>query len=185
MGLASTLRIVREDPIRRLPTRDLLAELETARWLALEFDPGDESREFAEMRIADLAREVERREGLARRHGGDPLVPQWPQDDPDLRDRVIRVKQAWPIDRFCRELLGMRLEATGNGRHRARCPLGTHKDSSPSFVLYPDGHAFCFGCRETVDVIDLTGRVFGLDRFYEKLERLERECGIELGRRSA
>jgi DNA primase len=27
-----------------------------------------------------------------------------------------------------------------------RCPAGTHRDSTPSFVVYPDGSFHCFGC---------------------------------------
>lgn len=27
-----------------------------------------------------------------------------------------------------------------------RCPAGTHRDSTPSFVVYPDGGFHCFGC---------------------------------------
>lgn len=185
MGTLNAMRALRTDPIRRLPIRDLVAELETARWLALEFAPGDASRQFAELRVADLADELERRKRLARRHGGDPLTPRWPDTDGDLRARVEQVKAAWPIDRFCRELLGMALEPAGNGRFRGCCPYPDHDDTTPSFVLYPDGDAWCFGCQRGGDVLRLTGMVFGLERFYDQLERLERECGIEPGRQTA
>ena len=30
-----------------------------------------------------------------------------------------------------------------------RCPLGTHRDSSPSFSLYPDNHWICYGCNQS------------------------------------
>jgi DNA primase len=27
-----------------------------------------------------------------------------------------------------------------------RCPSPSHRDSTPSFVVYPDGSFYCFGC---------------------------------------
>lgn len=174
----STLTILRtmreyERPERWLPTGDLKAELEVARWQALDYTPGSDDREFAEMRVADLARELDRRTGLARRNAADPVNPGIPTDDPGLRDRVIRVKTTWPLEEACRQLLGVIPHPTGSGRSVIPCPLGTHDDSTPSFVLYPDGHAHCFGCKWTGDVIALVGAIYGYDRFYDKLRFLE------------
>jgi len=34
-----------------------------------------------------------------------------------------------------------------NGRRLSiRCPTRTHSDSTPSFMVYPDGSFHCFGC---------------------------------------
>jgi hypothetical protein len=41
-----------------------------------------------------------------------------------------------------------------------RCPL--HEDSRPSFVCYPDGRFFCFGCLQWGDAVDLVSRKEGL-----------------------
>ena len=35
----------------------------------------------------------------------------------------------------------------------AHCPL--HNDGNASFAIYPDGHAYCFGCNWRGDIIDL------------------------------
>lgn len=43
--------------------------------------------------------------------------------------------------------------AQPRSRIMLRCPL--HQDTSPSFVIYPDGHWHCFGCGRGGDVIDL------------------------------
>jgi hypothetical protein len=39
------------------------------------------------------------------------------------------------------------------GRVTIKCPL--HHDTSPSFVIYPDGHWRCFGCGAYGDALDL------------------------------
>lgn len=183
MGLLTATRHSQQDPIRRLPTRDLQAEIETMRWLLLDIAPDDaSSREFGEMRLNDMVTEVERRERLAAQHAGDPLVPLVPAPDPDLRDRVDRVKQAWPMDRLCRDLLGAFPEPSGGGRLHCSCPLPDHDDTTPSFVVYPDGHAWCFGCQRGGDVIAVAGIVFGFERFYDTLGFLEQCAGIGPGR---
>ncbi len=42
-------------------------------------------------------------------------------------------------------------------RFVGRCPL--HEDSKPSFVCYPDGRFFCFGCLQWGDAVDLVSRL--------------------------
>lgn len=38
------------------------------------------------------------------------------------------------------------------GYHKTKCPI--HQDDEPSFIIYPDGHAHCFGCDFHGDAID-------------------------------
>jgi hypothetical protein len=45
-------------------------------------------------------------------------------------------------------------------RHVGRCPL--HEDAHPSFVCYPDGRFYCFGCLQWGDAVDLVSRMEGL-----------------------
>jgi len=43
---------------------------------------------------------------------------------------------------------------TGSGTYVARCP--GHTDATPSLTIYPDGHAYCYGCgRRWGDAIDM------------------------------
>jgi DNA primase/nitrogen regulatory protein PII-like uncharacterized protein len=42
------------------------------------------------------------------------------------------------------------------------CPLPNHKESIPSFNLYPDGRAHCYGCGFHGDIVDLWAAVNGL-----------------------
>ena len=55
-----------------------------------------------------------------------------------------------------------------------RCPL--HEDSRPSFVCYPDGRFFCFGCLQWGDAVDLITRVERVP-VGEAAARLAREFG--------
>ncbi len=59
-------------------------------------------------------------------------------------------------------------------RFVGRCPL--HDDSRPSFVCYPDGRFFCFGCLQWGDAVDLVSRVEGLP-ISQAAARLAREFG--------
>jgi hypothetical protein len=52
-----------------------------------------------------------------------------------------------------------RLRKVGQ-RYVGRCPL--HEDAHPSFVCYPDGRFFCFGCLRWGDAVDLMSRMEGL-----------------------
>lgn len=161
---------------------DLIAEIESARWLALDVAgdrrPGGD-RAVAEIQLEALVTEWERRKRLWERSTDDPLRPAWPRRGSDLNARIAAVKAIWPIERFCRELLCCDLRPCGRDRLRARCPLPGHEDRTPSFVVYlATDSAWCHGCQRGGDVADLTGYVFGLERFYDRLERLERESGI-------
>lgn len=168
-----------ERDLQYLPTRDLVAEIEHWRWLAMldDLDYPEESRAYIEYQIEAMVGELERRQRLLRARLDDPLRPRWPNRDGNLKHRVEAVKAAWPLDHFCRQVLGMTLVDCGHGRFRGQCPFPDHADTEPSFMLYPDGSAWCFGCLRSADVIHLAGIAFGLHRFYDTLERLEREGG--------
>jgi CHC2 zinc finger len=166
--------------LERIPTRDLLAEIEAARWLALDLAnvPGD-SRAVAEIQLEALVDESRRRRRLWEARIGDPLRPAWPTPDRTLRARIAAVKAAWPIVPFCADVLGAILRPTGRDRYVARCPLPGHDDRHPSFTVYVrEGRAWCHGCHRGGDIIALTGFAFGHEGFYEKLEQIELYSGI-------
>lgn len=166
--------------VQRIPLADLRAEIETAQELALDVAgvPGD-SRGVAELQLEGLVAELERRRRLYAVRAADPLRPAWPRRDTDLKARVETVKAAWPIERFCVDVLGIPLKQYGRDSFVGSCPLPGHDDRSPSFHVTPSkGLAFCFSCNRGGDVIKLTGYVLGLERFYDRLEHLERLAGI-------
>jgi len=97
-----------------------------------------------------------------------------------IAERVQAVKDRFPLDVFCTQLLACKLERFGRNRYKSACPLPGHQDRSPSFVVYDDGHFHCFGCQQHGDIIDLTRMVLGIDEFPRILERLEHEAGIQV-----
>jgi DNA primase len=60
------------------------------------------------------------------------------------------------------------------------CPLPNHNDSTPSFLVYPDAYAHCYGCGFHGDVIDLWAAVKGLQPGIEAALDLAREYAIQL-----
>lgn len=58
------------------------------------------------------------------------------------------------------------------------CPI--HKESTPSFSVYSDGHYRCYGCGSSGDVIDLWGNVQGVRQGIESALDLARAYGIQL-----
>jgi len=161
----------------RIPRRDLMAELEHARDLAVEFAnmPGD-SAAVAEIQAKELAKELLRRERISA--SGHRLAPRMPATDEDRDARVAAVKAAWPIEKFVSEVLGAPIGSRHGNRIRCYCPF--HQESTPSFMVFIDeDRAWCFGaCNAGGDVIALAGMRWGLERFYDKLEYLEGLAGI-------
>jgi DNA primase len=58
-----------------------------------------------------------------------------------------------------------------------RCPANTHRDSTPSFTVYPDGGFHCFGCnvsgKNGLDfVIKVLGNSYGESMDYLREKKL-------------
>ena len=68
------------------------------------------------------------------------------------------------------------LKLRNNGRRISICcPFPDHNDSTPSFALYPNNSAHCFGCPNGGwhghNAIDFTMRLLGVD-FHEAVKEL-------------
>lgn len=163
--------------LRAVPTRDLLAELEAWRWLALDVaDLDDGSRAYVEFQLHGMVAELERRQRLLMAHSDDPLRPQWPTDSDELGRRIEAVSHTWPILRICRELLLMELVPVGAGRWKGRCPMVGHPDKTPSFFVdEAKNAAFCHGCGRGGGSIKVTQYALNLPHFVDALALLERE----------
>lgn len=170
--------IPNRDDLRGIETRDLIAEVEAWRYLALEVaDDPDGSRAYVAREVEAMVAELERRQRLRRSRPDDPLTPAWPNER--FRDRVAAVKAAWPVERLARELLCLDLIPTGQDRYKARCPLPGHDDRTPSFAIdAAKGVAFCHGCKRGGDVLKIAQMVLNEPRFMVVVEALEREGGI-------
>jgi DNA primase len=78
-------------------------------------------------------------------------------DDAALEANFAAVKGTIGCDRVAE--IETELKRSGS-RQKGRCPLPDHKDATPSFFCYPNGHGFydswwCFGCDRGGDVVDL------------------------------
>jgi hypothetical protein len=157
-------------------TRDLMREVESAQWLALQHaDEDNGTRTYIEHQLPAMLEELERRKRLLLARHDDPLCPLWPKRDDTLKERVRAVKAAWPIERFCRELLACDLAPSGTRRWKTRCPLPGHNDTTPSFFIYENtDSAWCFGCQRGGDVLKLTQYVLNEEHFIDALKALER-----------
>jgi hypothetical protein len=84
------------------------------------------------------------------------------------------VRSRYPLVEFCRER-GYRLRRNGSsGQFNCICPL--HNEKTPSFTIYPNNRAHCFGCGWQGDVIDLELALRG-GTLQEAIERLG---GVEI-----
>ncbi len=166
---------------QRIPTADLIAELEADRWYAAELRQRNDDLARQTLAVLDYQiefeiEEVEKRNRLSAT--GDPMCPAWPRSDETRFARVQAVKVAWPVDKFVSEVLCGDLRPAGKDMFRCLCPF--HAERTPSFTVWVDeGRAWCFGqCGNGGDVIKLAGMFFGLERFYDRLEKLEDLAGI-------
>jgi hypothetical protein len=55
---------------------------------------------------------------------------------------------------------GVELKPSGYGRLIGLCPF--HNEKTPSFVIFPEGRFYCFGCKEHGDAIDFVRKQQGL-----------------------
>lgn len=72
----------------------------------------------------------------------------------------ISLARAKPIESF----IVLEKQRMGSSRIHGRCPLGTHIDSNPSFVIYRTTNSYhCFSCHANGDSIDLFMRINQVD----------------------
>ena len=91
----------------------------------------------------------------------------------DIKDRV---KRATSIVKKVNEYLKSPMYREGN-HYKCLCPL--HNENTASFAIYEDtGSFYCYGCRESGDVIDFIQKKEGLS-FYEVIKKLAKENNIE------
>ncbi len=99
-------------------------------------------------------------EGASRSHAPNPRRLRGRQTLARFRPHLVEVAGRYtPLRRV-------------GARYVGCCPL--HEDSRPSFVCYPDGRFFCFGCLQWGDAVDLVSRMEGL-AVGEAAARLARE----------
>lgn len=163
--------------LRETPTKDLLDRLEAWQYTRLADIDHQGTREYCELKIDEIRAELTwRRKLLARAQENDAYAPKWPsKQDRDARfqQRIEAVKYQWPVDRFVSEVMFADLKSVGGGKSICCCPFPDHDDSSPSFHLYPNNSAYCFGCNRGGDIFALAQIYFQTNKFMETLETIE------------
>ena len=98
-----------------------------------------------------------------------------------FRKSLQTVKEGVPLQVYAATLTD--LESFGsNGWWTGRCPLPNHEDREPSFYVYGDGHAHCYGCEFHGDIFDLFQAVEE-GELWEAMISLAQRYGVELPRR--
>ena len=67
------------------------------------------------------------------------------------------------------------LKKAGN-KYVGCCPLPEHNDKTPSFTIFPDGRASCFGCAAHLNIFQLIQKMDGCD-FATAVEKVKSELG--------
>lgn len=93
-----------------------------------------------------------------------------------LQVRLEAVKSRLSIQEYVEATSPRTVLSVRGPRLVGLCPY--HVEKSPSFVIYPDEHAWCFGCQRGGDLFDVIGLIEGMDRFYDQLCHAERFLGI-------
>lgn len=99
----------------------------------------------------------------------------------DLVRLARYLKHVIPPEQFISDqVLTTRLERAGD-KWKGHCPIPTHDDETPSFVVYPDGGWTCFGkCNRSGDIFTLIGVVFGLELFRDQVALLADYYGRDI-----
>lgn len=165
------------DPIfRNMPTADLAPELECRQWDRLEAVFSGEDTSFIDLQLADLQRELARRERLR----ALPGAPQWPAEPtPEIRAYWAELKDRVTVLDLWHRHFPMQPPRKSGRNWRARCPL--HAGDNPnSFGIYNGARNYhCFVCGASGDVFTLAGILYRTTRFAEIVDRLAAEFGIE------
>ena len=68
------------------------------------------------------------------------------------------------------------LTPSSDGAYRGKCPIH-HGKNDTSFVVYPNGHYYCFSCHSFGNAIQLYGEITG-EPFYQAVEHLCEEYEV-------
>jgi hypothetical protein len=66
-------------------------------------------------------------------------------------------------------------------RMRGRCPFPDHDDKTASFTIFPDDHAWCFGCRRGGDLFRIVALIEGIPVFRHQLRFVADLLDIDTG----
>jgi len=139
-----------------ISTSQLLDDIECWQWImagyqiAPEDDPAGGSFAYFDWIIGEYETEIDRR----KRAATASRAPSWPTAGESRVSVIDAIKQRLRLEDVIAYETGARFGKPIHGRLRCRCPFIDHRDTEPSFVVYPDQQSFfCFGCGNGGDLI--------------------------------
>lgn len=143
------IRWMGEFGLRRLPSDELLAELEHVRYELAELAAkgGTEGQycDFLKRVLIKGSAEIKRRRKLAK-YG----APEVPSESPITGEFIAALKAKVDSAEVISRLTGQIGKCQGK-RTAFCCPF--HAEVNPSLIVYPDGRWYCFGCAAGGDII--------------------------------
>lgn len=136
--------------------------------------------QLIENTLEEMLKELEVRKARREKYKNDPYAPAWP--DPRrrtaLKERAERIKAQLTIAEYVESMKpGTNLKRAGNN-FKGHCPYIGHADHSPSFTIFPNEAAWCFGCQRGGDIFQVMGLVEGIESFREQVQFAEMYLGI-------
>jgi hypothetical protein len=128
---------------------------------------------FLKWYLGKVVDEIERRRERFKNHRDDQFPPVWP-DETDFdgwRAQAEAVKDQLSIERYLVDQVPTIEFRQVGQRLKAQCPFPDHPEKTPSFTIFEDGGAWCFGCNRGGDLFRIIGLVDGLLRFRDQLHR--------------
>jgi hypothetical protein len=135
-----------------------------------------------------IAGEIRRQRAILKRHAGDPRAVDW-LDNEERYQGLLNIaqdlKRDFRLSQFISAcVLTTVLRPAGPDRWKGNCPIPTHDDSTPSFVVFEenldDQHFHCYGCRAHGDIFELVGLLFGYENFTDRVQVVAEAFGHEV-----
>jgi hypothetical protein len=143
---------------------------------------------FHEHEFDLIAGEIRRQRAVLKRHAGDHRAVNWPDNEKRYQGllKIAKdLKREFRLSQFISTcVLTTALRPVGPDRWTGNCPIPTHDDTSPSFVVFEenpdDQHFHCYGCRAHGDIFELVGLVFGYENFTDRVQVVAEAFGNEV-----
>lgn len=143
---------------------------------------------FHEYEFDLITGEIRRQRAILKRHAGDPRAVEWP-DNGERYQGLLKIaqdlKRDFRLSQFISTyVLTTVLRPVGPDRWKGNCPVPTHDDTSPSFVVFEenpdDQHFHCYGCNAHGDIFELVGLLYGYENFTDRVQVVAQAFGHQV-----
>jgi hypothetical protein len=158
-----------------IETSDLIHDISCFADLYDAISEGDDPEPTRSNSLASIERfldravtEVERRTAAAKRHHGKARWRLHSRYE-DMKDLAQELKSRLSITDYLDRYVPWTIMQRSGDRLRGRCPFPNHDDRTASFVVFPDDHAWCFGCQQGGDLFRVVALIEGIPVFRDQL----------------